>query len=117
MRKYAAAWVKEHHEEFLERSREYNSRPEVKARATLRYVDREYGHGAAEHFSKQIKLQKNKCAICKCCLLKPHRDHNHKTKKLRGVLCVGCNSGLGHVEKPRWLRKALAYLELWEKIQ
>ena len=44
--------------------------------------------------------QKEKCAICnlqlsinKCCI-----DHNHKTGKVRGILCDNCNKGLGHLK-------------------
>lgn len=36
-------------------------------------------------------------------------DHDHKTKKNRGMLCVGCNMALGKVERIG-LEKFLAYL-------
>lgn len=35
------------------------------------------------------------CAVCKeDCEL--HVDHNHSTQKVRGLLCMGCNMGLGN---------------------
>jgi hypothetical protein len=38
-------------------------------------------------------------------------DHDHKTGKLRGVLCVNCNSGLGHFKDDTGLlEKAISYL-------
>ncbi len=38
-------------------------------------------------------------------------DHCHETKTLRGVLCNGCNSGLGHFkDNPDALWRAIAYL-------
>lgn len=54
------------------------------------------------------------CEICgvtvenkKLCL-----DHNHETGELRGWLCNGCNSGLGHFgDNPETIVKALAYLK------
>ena len=40
-----------------------------------------------------------------------HTDHDHRTGKVRGKLCVGCNQGLGHFrESIRLLKKAISYL-------
>ena len=54
------------------------------------------------------------CAICK----KPCRtgrslakDHDHKTGKVRGRLCLHCNVGLGHFQdSPALLLRAVDYL-------
>lgn len=63
-----------------------------------------------------MKLQGRRCAICR----RPQRafirgfaaDHNHKTRKMRGLLCNNCNLLLGNaLEKPSRLRAAIAYLE------
>ena len=38
-------------------------------------------------------------------------DHNHSTGKVRGLLCNGCNTGLGLLQdSPEVLAKALTYL-------
>lgn len=39
-------------------------------------------------------------------------DHCHTSGKVRGILCHGCNKGLGHyADSPERLRKAAEYLE------
>lgn len=40
-----------------------------------------------------------------------HIDHNHKTGENRGILCSGCNVGIGHFgEDPERLEAAARYL-------
>jgi hypothetical protein len=49
------------------------------------------------------------CTKCK----RGHRlcvDHNHKTGKVRGLLCDSCNQWLGAIENKQFLEKALVYL-------
>lgn len=52
---------------------------------------------------------------CDCCstpmVKTPMCDHDHATGNFRGWLCLSCNVGLGHIEKPGWLLMAIAYLE------
>jgi len=63
--------------------------------------------------------QKGKCKICNC--LKSddrngrHKhfaiDHCHKTNKVRGLLCMSCNTGIGHLaDNKDFLKNAIAYL-------
>lgn len=40
-----------------------------------------------------------------------HIDHDHETGRLRGVLCMQCNNGLGFVEGK--LDRVANYLERW----
>lgn len=41
-----------------------------------------------------------------------HVDHCHKTNRFRGLLCAGCNVGLGYFrDNPWFLRAAANYLE------
>jgi hypothetical protein len=43
---------------------------------------------------------------------KLHIDHDPKTGKLRGLLCMGCNVALGHFEDDvERIKRAIAYLE------
>lgn len=58
-----------------------------------------------------------KCAICGSETSKSNRDfaldHDHKTGKIRGVLCHQCNVGLGNFEDSlSFLQKAINYLKL-----
>lgn len=73
-----------------------------------------YGITKAEAISLQ-ESQGNKCAICEQELTdskKTHVDHCHETNKVRGILCLHCNTGLGHFkDNPELLRKAIAYLD------
>jgi len=65
----------------------------LSVRASLLY--REYGLTLDEYDTMLLK-QNFVCAICKnkdkqrLCV-----DHNHKTKKVRGLLCSSCNRSLG----------------------
>lgn len=55
-----------------------------------------------------------KCFICKR-EKKLHIDHCHSTGKVRGMLCVGCNTGIGALmDDPEVMRSAIAYVELYK---
>ena len=62
--------------------------------------------------NKIIKSQNNKCAICNNKLDKPKVDHCHKTGKVRGILCHGCNIGIGGLKDSiKNLKNAIKYLK------
>lgn len=74
-----------------------------------------YGITQAD-FDDLIEFQKGKCAICFTPLedmsRRPNIDHDHDTNKVRGILCTGCNTGLGHLgDNIKGLKRALYYLE------
>jgi nitrate/TMAO reductase-like tetraheme cytochrome c subunit len=59
----------------------------------------------------------NACAICRAPFSKtafmqlPRVDHNHTTKKVRGLLCYACNSGIGFFKDDILrLQSAIKYL-------
>jgi 5-methylcytosine-specific restriction endonuclease McrA len=74
------------------------------------HLRRRYGIGAAE-VEELIRKQRGVCAICR---ERPaaHVDHNHRTGKVRGVLCFGCNGGLGQFQdNVQSLARAIEYVE------
>lgn len=60
------------------------------------------------------KRQQGKCAVCRSPLTDkphPHIDHDPKTMKVRGLLCVSCNMALGYLkDDPKTIDRAAAYL-------
>lgn len=69
-----------------------------------------------EEYNNILFSQKYLCAICKFPLERtsknwPHTDHCHETGKVRGILCSGCNLGLGSFkDDPNRLFNAVNYL-------
>lgn len=67
-----------------------------------------------EECEKLFKKQLGKCAICKQKEVNREYlsvDHCHKTKKLRGLLCLKCNTGLGlFCDSAKLLNAATIYL-------
>ena len=82
-------------------------------------LNRRYGISLHE-YKEILKSQKGVCAICgkndgrmKNSTVYPLSvDHDHKTGKVRGLLCNSCNSGLGYFQDSlNFLNKAIIYLE------
>ena len=61
-------------------------------------------------YDKLLIKQDRKCAICGIVMNKPCVDHNHSTGKIRGLLCVWCNTRLSALEDPRFYDSARRYL-------
>jgi hypothetical protein len=72
-----------------------------------------------EQFEDIKKQQNGKCAICADILDnagKTHVDHCHKTEKVRGILCVQCNHGLGKFKDSiEILKSAQKYLKIFNE--
>ena len=66
-------------------------------------------------YNKLFETQEGKCAICgkhqSECKRKLAVDHDHETNKVRGLLCLTCNSGMGKLkDSEELLLKAVEYL-------
>lgn len=74
-----------------------------------------------QQYESMLKGQNQVCAICKKREAKKFNsklvnlavDHCHKTSKIRGLLCHGCNTSLGHFgDSIELLEAAISYLKL-----
>lgn len=92
----------------------YSAQPETKARLIKWHLLRTYGM-TVEEYNRMFFLQKGSCPICNTKLLQgrtTHVDHDHKTGKIRGLLCEPCNQALGLFrDDPQRCRNAAKYLE------
>ena len=60
--------------------------------------------------------QNSECAICRQLLQidKAFIDHDHKSSKIRGLLCYNCNMGIGHLhDSIVVLEQAIEYLKIY----
>lgn len=65
-----------------------------------------------DQYDQILAAQSGRCAICQKKMRRPAIDHDHKTGAVRGLLCPGCNIGLGYFgDSAPGLRRALIYLE------
>lgn len=86
------------------------------AKARRKRVMGLYGLSPSQHRPLHIA---GACAICNVELTDDKRsparrciDHDHATGRVRGVLCVLCNQGLGHFrDNPEFLSAAINYLQ------
>lgn len=85
----------------------------------MKSIERKTGLTRYEYAAKLL-AQDFRCIVC----AKPFKgtrgsrspcvDHNHETKKVRDILCLGCNAALGSAcEDPRVLRELADYAEKW----
>jgi hypothetical protein len=98
-----------HREEVKERNREYREthREEEKER------QRKANYGLTpDKYQVLYKTQNGCCAICREPMVKINIDHDHKTGKVRGLLCERHNRGLGFFQDDiKRLSRAIAYLK------
>jgi hypothetical protein len=69
-----------------------------------------------EDYDAMLRRQGGGCAICGTAVPGGlggfHVDHCHQTNRVRGLLCVNCNRGIGALkDDANLLRRAIAYLD------
>ena len=138
--KRSREYYKENREEILEREAAKRAvNPEKKSLQDLKYREKNadelrakkalYYQQNKELIKRKVKARKlgitleevqqleqeTNCGICGKefdSTRDQHIDHCHETGGIRGVICLGCNTGLGGFrDNPESLRKAALYLE------
>lgn len=109
-------YIQKYQKEYYKNNRKTLLEKQKKASKERHYIIN-YGITLEER-DKIIIKQNNKCKICKKSFDENKRrkypcvDHNHKTKKIRGILCDNCNKMLGHAkDNIEILKLAIKYIE------
>jgi hypothetical protein len=105
-----------------EQASAYRKTPKGKAarrKGARKFILRSYYGLTEEDYEAMHSAQSGLCAICK----KPETstrlgvlrrlsvDHDHITNKVRGLLCLPCNQGIGHLrDDPKLFEAAAAYI-------
>lgn len=118
-RDHLASWCRDCNTEYQRKKRGNRKRilltPQervVKAREAQRLKN--YGVSRYD-FTEMMARQKCRCAICRTSLVPDskdvHVDHDHQTKKVRGLLCQRCNLAIGLFrDSPKIMNAAIRYL-------
>lgn len=112
-RAYHRKWYKKNKKKADEVSRRYQRTPKGKLSERKRRLKRLYSI-TLEEYDRMLELQNGVCAICG----NPPEyrrlgiDHDHKTGKVRGLLCGYCNGMIGRIEKnPQFVSNVIEYLK------
>ena len=91
----------------------HNATPDRKRALRDGYYRRTFGL-SADDVDAMLEAQGGGCAICGVRperLASLHVDHCHDSGRIRGLLCLNCNQGIGKLgEDPELLRRAAEYL-------
>lgn len=103
-KEYNRQWFKDHPGYKKEYKKKWSKRQNLKLKYNLLYED----------WLKIWETQEGKCKICGKPFKNPSKafvDHNHETNKIRGLLCVKCNFGIGYFDdNPILTTEATKYL-------
>lgn len=111
-------WYHKHKEYQRSVRKQYESRGYMKEAAHARRIKREFGL-TIEQYEIKLSEQNGVCAICRrVCATNRNLsvDHDHQTQKVRGLLCVKCNTMIGLADDlSERLLLAAQYLESWKE--
>lgn len=121
-RDYSAEYRRVNKDRVREAGAKWRAKPESKNKVREYYYLRTYGLSSAQ-IAEMLAEQGGKCAICRGAdpggrtrsqheIGRWHVDHDHRTGRVRGVLCGDCNVGLGAFrDNGDSLLNAAVYLE------
>lgn len=99
---------------------DYQARYRKANAETLRHKERERKFGISrKDYAELYRKQEGVCAICQKLETATRKgvvkalavDHDHKTGRIRGLLCSDCNTGIGKLkDDPKVLQSAVQYL-------
>jgi hypothetical protein len=118
-RKEHASWLKEYQKKWYQEHKE-----ELKEGRREESLKRSYNISIQE-YNLLLGKQEGRCAICGAVESTKHHkskrvvrlavDHNHKTGKVRGLLCLACNHAIGGLkDDPELVFRAANYLKQHE---
>lgn len=121
--KYRKRWARKNRDHIRQHAKEYNA----KRGHVIRVKDLRIKYGLTPiQYDAMMIAQNHRCAICGKTPQENGKyltiDHCHKTKKVRGLLCYRCNTGLASfkdelplvVNAMTYLQQALAKAEKGE---
>ena len=99
---YQASWRAKNPTKSAFYSKKYRDADPLRAKSARRKAHLKATYSLTEpQAHRLLSLQEGRCAICKTPIAfhtgrtGAHIDHDHHTKRNRGILCSGCNLGLG----------------------
>src|SRR6202789_3067996 len=95
---------------------QWNCRTVDGMRSSCRSCDQNQtaGRDNSVHRDEMLEAQEGKCKICETTITFSIRngacvDHDHKTNRLRAILCNKCNVAMAAIDNDDWLEKAIIY--------
>lgn len=112
---YGKRYRKQNAEELRANGKIYRATPAAKRSRKNRRLIGDYGIDI-QKFEGMLMSQNGACFICavEITSTSAHVDHDHKSGKVRALLCGNCNRALGCMQdNPRLCRSAATYLEVF----
>jgi len=120
---YSKNYYKSNRESVLKKQKIYYelNKTEIINKNRNRYLKRKFGI-TIDDYNEMLTLQLSGCSICGKSINdngnKLDIDHDHKTGKVRGLLCKNCNKGIGlFYENINILEGAINYIKKYNKLK